>query len=88
MKTNSNNTGSGNSTAAHNYTDKQLRAIALCEICAECIRTNNPLTRREINLGVEDLVISIQVMSKARGGSMSKYQVRDIMMNLAENWVA
>jgi len=70
------------------YTQSQIVCMALGAICAECVRSNNPLMRAEIDLGVEDIVISVQVMNKARNGTMSKYEIRDVITNLAEQWVA
>jgi hypothetical protein len=69
------------------YTTLQIGNLALRAIAAECIRTKTRLTRDEIGLGVDDIIMSISRMNRARGGMLSKSDIRNRIYLLAETWV-
>lgn len=69
------------------YTTLQIGNLALRAISAECIRTNTPLTRAEINVGVDDIIISVKAMNKRHGYTLSKSDIRNRIYLLAETWV-
>ena len=69
------------------YTKTQLGSLALRAICSECIHTNTPLTRVEIDLGVDDVVQSVQRINKRYGNTLSKSDIRSRIFLLAESWV-